>query len=245
MKSYQKRAYQASLRVKDWLGENPTVAAEVAPFAAELSTVITAWGDAGANQLNHTRSVSGAAAETLQLRDILITDMRIISRIAGTVIPDVAKATEALVTPPDAIDTEGLFTAAVAMANAAEQHLDVLLKGGLSANALPRLREVTAQYRAAASGRGMALALRSGATEAIATHMSRARTLVDTIAPMVKRALRGQPTLLAEWKQLKRVTLKTRPGSSQVRGSESTAETPATPTQASAATPPSSAEVTT
>jgi hypothetical protein len=227
VKTHHKRSSQAFRRAADWLGKHPAIAALVAPLLAALGTVVTALSDAATQQDSSLRSSKAATAEANRLRQEGIGDhMRIIARVAVAAIPDVVKATAALTLPPEKPDAEGLYASAEAMANAAEGHQDALVKAGMPSDTIPQLRVALVAYRAAVDERGQAVAQRAGATKSITVHVNRARKLVDSISPIVQKALRSDPVLLAEWKQLKRVTLKGVQGSVEVPGEGSTPAAP-------------------
>jgi len=205
----QKRSFQAFRRVRDWLTEHPILAALVAPFRTALGTVLDSLSEAAVKQDSHFRSAKGATAESTRLRRELVADhMRLIARAARAAIPDVVAATAALQMPKKGIDVEGVRNAADAMATASEKHQEALTKAGLATDAIAQLREASARYQAALDARGQMIAQRRGATTAIDLQLDRGRRLVDTISVLVTRALRSDPPALAEWEQLKRVTLK-------------------------------------
>ena len=224
MKVKQKRSFQAFRRVYDWLGGHPVIAALVAPFLTALGTVLASLDEAMVKQDTHLRSAKGATAEAKLLRREDITDhMRLIAKAARVAIPDVVKMTAELQLPKRDIDIEGLRAAAGAMAAAAERYQDALVTAGLPADTIAQLRSVAAQYKAAIDKRGQLVAQRRGATESVDEQLRRARELVDAISVIVTRALRTDPATLAEWRQLKRVTVK------GVQGKGADVSTPAAP----------------
>jgi hypothetical protein len=233
MKVHQKRSFQAFRRVYDWLAGHPVIAALVAPFLTALGTVLASLDEAMVKQDTHLRSAKGATAEAKTLRREDIADhMRLIAKAARVAIPDVVKMTAALQLPKQKeIDIEGLRVSAGAMADAAEQYQDALVLAGLPADTIAQLRSVAARYKAAIDKRGQLVAQRRGATESVDEELRRARDLVDAISVIVTRALRTDPATLAEWEQLKRVTVK------GVQGKGAAVPTPAAP---ETTTPPAS-----
>jgi hypothetical protein len=235
MRADQKRTFQAFRRVEDWLGARPAMAALVAPLQAALGTILTALSDAGINQDAHLRSSKGATAEASRLRKELVADnMRLVARAAESALPDVVKATAALQLPPKGTDDEGLYNSAGAMATAAEPHQQALVDAGMPANAISELRAVAAQFRGVVDARGQSVAERSGATKSIGVQLKKARKLVETISVIVTKALRSDPVTLAEWRQLKRVTVKGVQGSGQVKVQAPAPDVPPASTQPSA-----------
>jgi hypothetical protein len=158
----------------------------------------------------HFLAAKGATAEIRKLRDTLYgQNMRTVATVARVAIPDVAKMTVALQMPkgkrPGA---ERLLVLADAMAAAAEQYLDTLVKQGLPADSLARLKSVTQELRGAIDARGQSIGSRRGSTEKIDVLVQQARRHVATIDALLTRVLDGNRALLAEWKQVKRVTVK-------------------------------------
>jgi hypothetical protein len=235
--SDQKRQLQSARRAHGWLGAHPDVVGDpTTPGLAQhfdaLGTVVSKLGVAAAGQEVHFLSAKGATAEVKRLRRELIRQhMRGVATVARVAIPDVAKMTVALQVPKEPTDIEGLLASADAMATAAEQYQDTLVKQGLPTDALTRLREVAEQYRSAIDARGQSIANRRGATEAVDALLAQARKHVNTISVLLTRVLEGNRALLAEWQQLKRVTIKGVPGTA-------TADAPATSvTQGAPVTP--------
>jgi hypothetical protein len=207
----QKGFLQVLRRMMIWLVAHPKVTAlpMVAAFVTALGAAIDELSDAAAQQDGHFRASKGATAESQRLRRELYRDnMRLVARIAKVSIPAVVKVTAALKMPKEDIDVEQLLTSAEALANAAEQNQDALVKQGLAPDAIAQLRSVREQYKAAIDARGHAVAQRTGATERVHAQREHARNLVDALDVLVTRALRDDRATLAEWTQLSRITQK-------------------------------------
>jgi hypothetical protein len=213
----QKGFLQVLRRMWIWLAAHPKVTElpMMAAFVIALGAAIDEWSDAAAQQDGQLRVSKGATADAQRLRRELYRDhMRLVARVAKVSIPAVVKVTAALKMPKEDIDVEQLLSSSEALANAAEQNQDALVKQGLAPDAIAQLRSVREQLKAAIDSRGHAVAQRSGATERVDAQREHARKLVDAIAVLVTRALRDDRATLAEWTQLSRITQK--PGATQV-----------------------------
>ena len=231
MNQGQKGFLQMLRRMWIWLAAHPKVTElpMMAAFVIALGAAIDELSDAAAQQDGQLRVSKGATAEGQRLRRELYRDnMRLVARVAKVSIPAVVKVTAALKMPKEDIDVEQLLSSSEALANAAEQNQDALVKQGLAPDAIAQLRSVREQLKATIDARGHAVAQRSGATERVDAQRQHARQLVDAIDVLVTRALRDDRATLAEWKQLSRITQKS--GGTQVspQGTEGpSAETPA------------------
>ena len=77
----------------------------------------------------------------------------------------------------------------------------------MPADFVAQLRNAARSYRAAFDSRGAHLATRRGAYEGIRNAVDEGRKLILSLSVLVTRQLRGNEAALAEWIQLKRVTL--------------------------------------
>jgi hypothetical protein len=101
-----------------------------------------------------------------------------------------------------------LIAAATAMAEKAEVYKDVLVESGLPADFVEQLKAAATSLKASVDGRGLARASRTAATKGVGTERALGRRVVAVIDAVVTRLLQSDPPKLAEWKQLKRVTIK-------------------------------------
>jgi hypothetical protein len=222
MNSQQERTLQAFRRMQGWLAAQPELAAgpssaadtPLAQQVAALGVVVQQFTTRAAQQQSAGRGGKGATAEARALRVELIKQhMQPIADMAKAAIPDVVKMTEALRLPGIRLSTEKLFAAADAMAKAAEQYKTVLVQRGLPTDFVEQLRAVAAAYKNAVDARGQHIANGRGATEGLTTAAAEGRKLVLSLSVIVNKRLRADSVALAEWNQLKRVTLKgARPG---------------------------------
>ncbi len=232
MNAHQKRVLQSFRRVQNWMAARPELStttpiarlhlatgapvpaadpahAALAEQATALDAVVESASTLASDQESHFRGSKGSTAEASQLRAELFTyHIRPVAAMARVAIPDVVRMTEALRTPKANIDAEGLIAAAGSMAKASEEYAKVLVKRGLPADFVAQLRSAATQYRGAIDARGRSLGGRRGATEGLKDTLGRGRKLVEGISVIVTRLLREDAQALAEWRQIKRVTVK-------------------------------------
>jgi hypothetical protein len=239
VKKTHKSSFQAFRRIIAWILAQPTLMAlpMMAAFIAQFEAVLDELSGSAAGQDSHFRLAKGVTAEKGGIKRDVMDQMRLVASVAAISIPDVVKVTAALQMPSRKADAEGLVTAGIAMADAAETHQAALVKQGLVPDAITQLRASAAQFKAAIDSRGQLVAQRRGATAEVGVQLATARKLVDAIAILVTRGLRDDPSKLAEWTQLKRVTQK--PG-----GRATTVNQPPVVSQAPAAEPASAADST-
>jgi hypothetical protein len=235
------RALQRGRRVDGFLTVNPKVAGDpstpgIAEHHIALRDVIGEWGATATGQEATSLSVKGATAEIGHLTDLLRQEMRDVVTIARLAIPDVVKMTVSLQMPKDGIKGERLLIAADGLAVSADQYQDTLVKQGLPADGLARLRSVIQQLRAAIDARGQSIGSRRGSTEKITVLAKQAHKHVRTIDVLLNRVLKDNPALLAEWKQLKRVTIKGVPRAASAEAPDAPV-TPVTPIDPAAPAP--------
>lgn len=236
MNSKETRHLQRGRRADGFLTANPKVTGDPStPGLAEhyiaLRDVISELGGAAAGQAASFLSAKGATAEIENRSDLLRQEMRAVVTIAQLAIPDVVKMTVALQMPKSGTRGERLLIAADALGVSAEQYRDTLVKQGLPADGLARLRSVTQQLRGAIDARGQSIGSRRGSTENIDVLVGQARKHVRAIDVLLDRVLKDNPALLAEWKQVKRVTIKgvQRAASADASDAPVTPETPIDP----------------
>ena len=212
MNAHQKRELQSFRRVQDWIGKNPQVTTASSATADQLTVLNGAVQEITtlAAQQNEQASVGlGATAEARRLRAELLTQhMRPVASIARATIPDVVKMSVELQAPAAKIDAEALFAEAEAMATTAAKYSDKLIARGLPADFVAQLRTVAEAYKKEIDTRGQARAGVTGATAGLHAEVLIGRKAVETMSVINTKQLRGQPAALAEWKQIRRVTIK-------------------------------------
>lgn len=230
MNAYQKRTLQAFRRVQAWLAAHPdlgatpqaarpllvpggggitggstTVTTAAARHATALNATVEALTGLAAEEEAQNRAVRGAEADTARLKWELVTrEMRHVTLIAKSAIPDVVKMTAAL-RPPVQKDHEGILAAADAMGKAAAQYKDILVERGLPSDFIEELRKATDALRKAIDARGIAIGQRRKAGEALRDVFLRGKRVVDALTVVVARRYRDDIATIAEWNQVRRV----------------------------------------
>jgi len=211
MDAYQERVFQSFCREEGWLIANPQYVAENPSLGHHLETlsgiVSRISGHATAQDTQFAQTMLISKDEIEKRREVLSYQMVPIVKIAralrGTV-PGIG----VLVMPKANVSTAGLVTAANAMAQKAEIYKDVLIENGLPADFIAQLTAAAEALKSSLDGRGLARASRVAATRGLASELALGRRVVTIIDAIVTRRVRSEPAKLAEWEQLKRVTLK-------------------------------------
>jgi enamine deaminase RidA (YjgF/YER057c/UK114 family) len=237
MNAKQKRDLQRLRRVPEFIGaraEFTAAAGAAAATAGTIGSITSAQAAALAEQLGvisgvieevttlaaqqdmQARIGQAATAEAKRLRaELFEHHVRPVASIARMAIPDVVKMTVELRVPAAHLDAEALFAAAERMASVAEKYAERLLVRGLPADFVAQMRSVAADYKKEIDAHGQARGRLTGATTGIRAELEIGRKAVETISVIVVKTLRNDPAALAEWNQIKRVTIKGRKPSIQ------------------------------
>ena len=158
------------------------------------------------------------------LRKVLVEHhMRPIAKTARALSPDVPAISE-LQMPKHELGSQRLVNAARAMRDAAAPHGDVFIQHGQAPDFLDELGNAAKALEDAVVARKEANRRLVGATEGVQAAVQLGRRAVQLIDAVVRPALLDNPTLLAEWKNAKRVGKKTgRPRASKPKQDGSTA----------------------
>ena len=113
-----------------------------------------------------------------------------------------------LAMPKGNIQTAALITAATVLARKAETYKEVLVENGLPSDFIEQLEAAVLTLKGSLDARGLARAARSSATRGVGSEIALGRRVVMIMDATLTRVLRSQPTKLAEWEHVKRVTLK-------------------------------------
>ena len=232
MDAYQERVLQSFRRVEGWFAANPQYVAgnpSLGKQVEALNGIVSRLSDhATAQNTQRAQSLLISKNETEKRRELVEHEMAPIVKVAralkGTVV-----GIGVLSMPKSNVTTPQLITAATAMVENAELYKDVLVESGLAADFIEQLKAATAALKASIDGRGLARASRVAATQGVESEVAVGRRVVAIIDAVVTRLIRAEPTKLAEWDQLKRVTLK--PGG--VHASVALAETQSVPVETS------------
>jgi hypothetical protein len=211
MDAYQERVLQSFRRVHGWFGANPQYVTGNPSLGTQVETlngIVQRLSDhAAAQDTQRSQSLLVSKDEPELRREVLSHQMAPIAKVAralrGT-IPGIG----VLVLPKGNSPTPEIITAATAMAEKAEIYKDVLVESGLPADFIEQLTAAAAALEASIDGRGLARASWVAATRGVASELAVGRRIVAIIDAVVTRQVRSEPTKLAEWEQLKRVTVK-------------------------------------
>jgi hypothetical protein len=211
MDAYQERVGQSFRRVEGWFGANPQYVAANPALGTQveaLSGIVRRLSDhVTAQDTKHAQSLLISKDEMEKRREVLSNQMVPIAKVAralrGTV-PGIG----VLTVPKGNVPTPELITAATAMAEKAEIYKDVLVESGLRGNFIEQLTAAAAALKSSLDGRGLARASWVAATRGVESELALGRRVVSIIDAVITREIRSEPAKLAEWEQLKRVTVK-------------------------------------
>ena len=188
-----------------------------APLAKQfewLGTVIDDLSASASRQAEITRNASATVADAQRIRrELILYYMRPLATVARVAIPNVVRMSESLRMPSQGKDIEGLLIAADAMAAAALPWQTELEERGLPAGFFDTFDQAVTDLRDAVDTRGQALGNRKGDTNRLRAGVTDGRKHMDAIDALITRELKDDPSTLAEWKHVRRATLKAVPGS--------------------------------
>jgi hypothetical protein len=210
MKGHEDRVSQSFRGVGGWIDAHPTL---VPPEAAGQVEVLRGVNQRLAqyviDQEQHDRARSGGTVTVQQLRrDLRQNHLIPIAAMARSVVTITPELEVALRVPRPNADDAKVLASANAIAAIGDAHRDVLVQHGLPATFVDELRAEAATLQTAVDERRQAKSRRVGATKGIAVELKTGRLVVQALDIVIKRALRAQPGLLAEWRNIKRVTIK-------------------------------------
>jgi hypothetical protein len=165
---------------------------------AELSTHLS-------DQTGNSISAQVATQRHQTLRTVLLRDhMAPIARIARAKLPRTPEMAPLRV-PSGRPTLARLVGAARGMAEAAAPFAAVFTAAGLPADFLAQLDATTTALVEAANDRLQHRGKVKGATEGFGTTLTTARRTVSVLDAFVRTALKDDPSLLANWRRVKRV----------------------------------------
>jgi hypothetical protein len=107
--------------------------------------------------------------------------------------------------PDKRLNAERLAGEARAIANAALGHADLFIAAGMPEDFGDQLHAAVDAFQSAVGLRASFVGQRAGATHGLARSLAEGRRIVNVLDAFIRRAVRDDPVLLAEWKQVKRV----------------------------------------
>jgi len=238
MDSHQDRTIQSFRRVEGWFVANPEFTAtgtggstKTPALAAQLDAlhgVVSRASDFAASQNTQSaQSLLIAKDEKDIRRDLLAEHMASIAKVARA-LRGTTPGIGVLSMPKGNIQTAPLITFATAMARKAEIYESVLVEHGLPEDFIKQLDDAAAKLKASLDARGEARAARVGATKGLASELALGKRVVEVMDASLTRKLRSSPARLAEWKHVKRITVRgtaVRPAVGSVQSSPTPVQT--------------------
>lgn len=211
MNSYEDRVGQSLRRVEGWFAANPELIAANPSLGTQVEAlkgvVIRLTDHATAQDTHYAQSLLISKDETDKRREVLRHQMAPIAQV-GRALQGTVPGIGVLTMPKPTAPTAVVITAAEVMAQKAEIYKDVLVEHGLPTDFVDQLKQAAAALKASIDGRGLARASRVAATQGVKSELALGRRLVTILDAVVTGLIRSNPAKLAEWQQLKRVTLK-------------------------------------
>lgn len=181
----------------------------------QLDDAITDLESHHAEQAGSFTEARSSTERQYQLRRELLQDhMTPIARIAAADLPD-SPELKPLRMPRGRPSTERLAGFARGMAETAARYADTFIAGGLPVDFIAQLRAAADAMVAEVDARNQHRARRGAATEALKVKLSQGRKIVDVLDALVKKAIKGDPFILAKWGMVKRVKQSTSSGGNQ------------------------------
>jgi hypothetical protein len=211
MNSYEERVGQSLRRVEGWFAANPELVAGNAALGTQVEAlkgiVVRLTDHATAQDTQFAQSLLISKDEIDQRRVVLQHQMAPIAQV-GRALRGTVPGIGVLTIPKANAPTAEIITAAEVLSQKAEIYKEVLVEHGLPADFIDQLKQAAAALKASVDGRGLARASMVAATRGVKSEVALGRRVVAIIDAVVTGLIRSNPVKLAEWRQLKRVTLK-------------------------------------
>jgi hypothetical protein len=250
MRYRQKKTVAAGRRIQVFLDTNQDRVGPVERARDVLDEVVSNLEGLGGEQdptrFQRRRELQEEKNARYDLRDV---NMRPIARIADVSLGDVPEF-DLLVLPHRDVDLYGHITWAREMAKAAEPHLPVFVKHGLSQDFIAKLTASAEAAQKAVDQRWRAHTSRVGATAKLHSETRRALGVFEVLDALIAPKLKDDDQLLRDWQLTKKIAVKaataavadTAPKPGEV---PSPAEPPAIPAPATTPAPAAASEPTT
>jgi hypothetical protein len=200
MKAVTRRVYEMCVRVLAWLTAHPDDEPGMAVLVVQLQTLVARMTQLIDDQRNGRVESRAASVRKLEIRrEMLEGPIAHLARIGSLAAREVHELRSLFAFRPSA-DTHLAFQAAVrSMLAAAEAHLDVLVKHGLSASAITQFHASDAELAAAAELGSQGRMRHTAATRELAGLTKEAATLVRAIDTRVRLRFRDDRPSLEAW----------------------------------------------
>ena len=213
----QQRVLQSQRRVQAWCAANPGLIPPPVgspdawtPITRQLdalNTIVSVATTAATQQSVNGSQLTLEATDEPGLRKHLRQEMRSVTQVAQalkTTVPGIS----VLRMPSSKVQVEGLLKAADAFITQASTFETVLVEHALPSDFVTQLQDAAAALKASVDGRGAARAGRVSATKQLAVSLSLGTQFVQILDAALTKALRTDPAKLAEWDNVKRITIK-------------------------------------
>ena len=174
-----------------------------------FNSAVAALTALGIAQKQNIQEAQGATSTQKALRKTLLQTMAPIAAIAKANLATVTEFSS-LTTPKSTIHSAQLTIAANAMANVAAQYAATFTGEGLPATFATDLQAAAGNLQASIDGRKTLKATAVGATAGTAKAVATVKAALRVLDSLVVPALADNATLLAQWKNAKKINKKTR-----------------------------------
>ena len=224
MNTQQMLQVQSLRRSKAFLDDHPDVAGALNSTNAkrQLDASVARLGPTVVEQGTRSRQTRGEGSRRRQLEhELRIDHMSPIAEFARAQLT--GSPTFAALTPAASkMVGERLANAALSMADAAETYVAQFTEAQFPVDFLVQLRAAAQEVLGSIDAKAKTQGQRAGATKAIDSAIKQGRAAVRSLNPVIRRALRNDEALHAEWRAASRVVKKA------VRSAADTAPAPST-----------------
>jgi hypothetical protein len=173
----------------------------------DLADMVTQLAAHVATQSASAINAQSSTQRQRELRDEVVNGhMAPIARIAASKLPN-TPALKPLRMPKGEPGVEKLAAHARGMGEAASQHAAVFVAAGLPVDFVAQLNATVDAMLGAVQSRTQSKGALTGATSGLKITLAQARKVVGVLDVFVKRALKDNPSLLANWNTVQRVQL--------------------------------------
>ena len=207
MRAKSRRKIEMGQRVLEFIRQNPDLGPGFASATARLKERVARARQLAQQQLDGRSEVSDATARKRDLRRTMLRahldHLTSVAQVAATEDPELAQK---LSFPSDARTTYLSFRAAASsMAAEAESRKDLLIRHGLSEDALSGLMTSLDEFETAVEQGSAGRLTRVGATAELVTVADEVVQVVKVMNGLVRLKFASQPNVLAAWESASNV----------------------------------------
>lgn len=206
MDKRQKHMVQVFRRVRDFMGRNtmPPALSSADAHVEALEGAIERLTSYAVEQDARTRLTRvGTVSIGRQVRRLRQHYMAPIARF-GLELPGLDVPTRAAMALPRSTDAEGTVASALGLADAADSRKAAFVSAGFAEDFTDRLRTAARALKASIDDRAKDRGRRSASTAGVRHELRVGRAAIRMLDAIVSPALESTPSLLAEWRTLKR-----------------------------------------